>query len=130
MAVQLKLEGTDGSLQIEFDGRNWGKCHLQTEGRAYLGAESRRYLIQHLLLRLEDPASEPIGKVGGRPVKWVLSLADGESILYVSAEDSNRVLRWQNARAEWIGSLKVSPDQWRQWRQQLEALREQPKHGA
>jgi len=119
MVGQLNLDASGGCLQIEFDTHNWGRCFLLAKNRTYLGAESKRYLVEHLLARLEEPTSEPVGELAGRPVKWVLSLAEGQSILYVSAENSNRTLHWQNAKAEWIASLRLSQDQWQQWKQQL-----------
>jgi hypothetical protein len=120
MVNRIELEGTGGRLQLDTTDE-WCKCYLNTAANQnqYLGAERTQYVVSHLLTRLADPSTEIIGEFAGQKVKWILSLAEGTSILYAAMQNADRVLLWQDAKAKLIATFQLSPDQWAVWCHQL-----------
>lgn len=111
-------------IEIDTSNVGWCKCWL-TKGEkvVYLGAESLKYLKEHLLSGLDDKKKETIGKLEGLDVSWVLSLAEAHHVLYVSVYQ-DKTLIWQAANSVGMPTyiMRLSKDQLLQWRSQLEVL--------
>jgi hypothetical protein len=104
--------GADATLLIEErPGVAWYGCTLLvSDQESYLGAESRAYLVAHLLEVPKDPG--PVtGVMAGEPVRWVLSLSERHCSLYVhDGPEGEKTLFWQDGNGRIIhrGCLDVA----------------------
>jgi hypothetical protein len=89
-----------------------------------LGAESLEYISKQLLPALSIPWEEleqPVaGEINGYSVKWVLTLSEEHSTLYLSIDGNTRLLYWQDKDANLIFIIYLSAEQATQWKGQLE----------
>jgi len=113
----------DGTLEINATNSSWCQCRLILESQKIsLGAESLLYITSHLLSALEKPEQGYTGEWRGHKVKWVLTLADQHSTLYVASEGEHLILLWQASTTELIASLRLSVDDCALWRTEIQSL--------
>jgi hypothetical protein len=120
----IRLPTSEGSVQIDASDESWCPCTLvQGEVSRYLGAASLDYITRHLwdsLLVEMIPEDIPYsGEVYGQKVRWVLSLSEEHSSLYMASTDSCRLLFWQDSRANLIALMHLSQEGVAIWRRRL-----------
>ncbi len=114
-------------IEVDTTNKGWWRCSLASgESCQYLGAETPEYLTNHLLtvlnLRWEDLGETIAGDIDGYAVKWVLSLSEDHSSLYVAPDGDCKLLFWQDAHARPICVMRLSPELVAQWHNQLQLL--------
>jgi hypothetical protein len=96
---------------------------LLTAGSSFLlGAEDVRIIADRLISNLDHERGEAAGEMGGHKVWWVLSLSEPHCALYFYIEDGARILLLEDAEAKAMATVKLSAEQYREWRIQLAAL--------
>jgi hypothetical protein len=118
--IILPCSGEATLVLEEKSGVEWYGCSLRVSGAdSYLGAESRGYLLAHLV-HVADVSGSPIGEISGFPVRWVLSLAERHSSLYVhDSSPRAKLLFWQDAKGAVQERLELNDPALREWRRVL-----------
>jgi hypothetical protein len=112
-------------IEIDTTNNGWCKCWLVIEeNKTYLGAESLKYLKDHLLAGLDDSPKEISGHLYKYDFSWVLSLEEVHSALYVAKDDLGKVLLVQNlsGHANEMCLIKLSQDRYLQWLDQIRII--------
>jgi len=123
MGTLIQLCTSEYCIQIDAIEEDWCSCRLfKGEAVIYLGANTLKYLKDHLLSGLDDGAKETRAELLGHKVSWVLTLAEAHHILYVANDGMEKVLLWQDRYGEIVAIIRLSHDQCLQWRSQLESL--------
>jgi hypothetical protein len=121
----IQLCTSEYCMEIDITDPDWCKCWLtKDENIIYLGAESLKYLKEHLLSGLDDNTQESMGRRESLNISWVLSLAKAHHVLYISIDTENKTLIWQATNSVGMPTyiMRLSRDQLLQWRYQLEGL--------
>lgn len=119
----LSLCADEQCIEIDTTSPNWCKCWLRNgEDVTYLGAESLKYLRDHLLRSFDASPKEGSSSLQGHKVGWILSLAEAHHTLYMSIETDDRVLFWQDKNATVINTTRLSQKEILHWQNQLELL--------
>ena len=126
MVTPLKLCVGDYCLQISRINDIWYECILSFgDSSIRLGAEAPTYLKQHLSIGLTGGPKTSAGKLEGREVYWVLSLAENHHMLFAALDNTGVTLYWQ---AKWpepvtvVAAMHLSREDCLEWRRQLEQL--------
>ena len=93
----IALPSAAATLTLDADERGWCRVRLRLESRDIaLGAELQNILIERLDRALLDelPGDES-GRIGGVPVRWVLSLSEQHATIYAAEVDGVRRLFFQ-----------------------------------
>ena len=103
-------------------GIAWFACTLKVgEVETELGAEDRTYLLSHLRQVIEG-SDTLAGAIQGKPVRWILSLAEKHHVLYVyDGPGDAKTLHWKDANARIMWSDQLSADQILEWRRIIDA---------
>lgn len=118
----MKLcDGAGDCLVLEDrEGINWCGCTLVTaKGTRYLGAESWRYVMVHLIDGLNGQGKSA-GRIEDDEVRWVLSLAEEHCSLYVAdREGGTEVFYWQDRRGALVHAMRLSSNDVSAWIDEL-----------
>jgi hypothetical protein len=119
----LHLCASEYCIEIDITDPGWCRCWL-TKGEEiiFLGAESLKYVRDHLLSGLDNNSKKTAGNLLGYDVRWVLSLAEAHHVLYTAMDNEDRILLWQDKNANVICLIRVSQTQYLQWHNKLEEL--------
>jgi hypothetical protein len=114
----------EACLKLDTSNVKWWRATVDWNNQEQvLGAEVPKYITEHLIRSLSVSWADLEGPVnqtlGGYQVKWVLSLAEGHSTLYVASEADDRILIWQDRDAKIILTMHVAPELAATWRNQL-----------
>jgi hypothetical protein len=107
----------------------WFACRLKLRDvETELGAEDRTYLLSHLRQVMEG-SDTLAGEIEGKPVRWILSLAEKHHVLYVhDGPGDEKTLYWQDRNAHVIWADQLTADQLSEWRRIIEvSLRGRPR---
>lgn len=118
----IQLCADQYNIEIDTADDGWCKCWLIIDGnKTYLGAESLKYLKDHLLAGLDDSPKEISGHLYKYDFSWVLSLEEVHSVLYIAKDGLGKVLLVQNVggHANEICLIKLSQDHCSQWLDQI-----------
>lgn len=108
MGQVIELHLGDWKLQIVAVNEGWYQCLLVGQKDTYkLGAETLSYITTRLFTALCDHPEQE--ETGGESYRWVLSLADVHSSLYVVREGNAKRLLWQDANAKTLTEISLSP---------------------
>jgi len=119
----IQLFSDNYNIQIDVTNSDWVKCSLIDKGKTiYLGAESARYLKDHFLSALKNILNGSSGEINGKPYSWVLSLAEAHHVLYMSTEEEDKLLLWQDENAKTICAIQLPKDQCQQWLTKIESI--------
>ncbi len=113
------------SIEIDITNTSWCKCWLIVdEDKSYLGAESLKYIKDHLLAGLDDRPKEISGHLYKYDFSWVLSLSEVHTGLYVAQNGLGKVLLVQNAdgHTNEICLIKLSQDRCLQWLDKIRSI--------
>lgn len=115
--VNLTLPSRSFELTLESDAAGWCQVSLRADGGGrILGADVARIIVERLIAGLREP--------GVDLPKWVLSLAEAHTSLYVESQDEAVLVHIQGAdgrrvflgrlsheeRDEWVATLKSHRD--------------------
>jgi hypothetical protein len=123
-AHKFHLAASGGALHLESDPRalaTWSRCTLSPDGGEprFLGADDIGIIAGRLLMNLAAD-QPPTTELAGRPVRWVLSLAEAHHSLFTYMDGLDRVLVWQDADGCRLRTgFRLSDAQFREWREQL-----------
>jgi hypothetical protein len=122
--LRLCVSSSEECLLIaRIAGASWCGCTLVVgENRVFLGAESRSYIIDHLIEAL-GPRRNVTGRINDLEVSWVLSLAEEHSSLYIAGEADCRVLFLQDRNGQLIHTMRLSMSDVESWRAELDRYR-------
>ncbi|HEX8616121.1 MAG TPA: hypothetical protein VF911_00935 [Thermoanaerobaculia bacterium] len=128
MGEVITLSLDDGARAVvleETSGVRWFACVFvdARNGESLpLGAENREYLLSRLRTVL-DESEDVVGTIDGRPVRWILSLAEQHVSIYVNADGApGRTLFVQDSRGEVLRKAELHPADIRIWRASLQSL--------
>lgn len=123
--IVLRNEESKALLIEEQPGINWYSCSLASgDERLELGAESRTYIVSHLLAALRG-SGEITGQINGKNVQWALSLAERHFSLYVQPSGDEKLFYWQSPDGQSFHVMHISPRDSQSWQHQLESWQEQ-----
>ena len=124
MENSLRLLADSQEIEIKITDLAWCKCWVRDgTSRIYLGAESFKYIRSHLLHRLADKPDKIAGKLNGKEVYWILSLAEAHHVLYFANNDKDKILFWQNEQGKTISEIQLPAETLKQWFIQLKELK-------
>lgn len=119
----LQLCASEDCIYVDTTDSRWCKCWLiKGEEIVFLGAESLKYVMDHLLSGLDNNSKKTVGNLLGYDVWWVLSLAEAHHTLYAAMANEDRILLWQDKNANVISTVRLSQIQYLLWHDQLENL--------
>lgn len=115
------LSSASGRLVLEPDENDWCQVALDIDGRRRaLGADVRSTIVERLLHALRgEPAGPTSGVLDGVSVRWVLSLAERHSTLYVGDQSGRRILFIQADDGSLVAKLPLYADDMTRWLDQL-----------
>lgn len=115
--------GKNSGLLLKMDANFWVRCYLTDfEKDLFLGAETRKYLIERLINCFTSVETTPPLPLNGHQVNWVLTLSETHVVLYCARENDNFLFLWQNTTAkkpEIIGTIEVDEQQASLWMEEL-----------
>jgi hypothetical protein len=121
----IQLCANQYSIEIETTNTGWCKCWLIIDGnKTYLGAESQKYLKEHLLTGLVEGPKEISGHLYKFDFGWLLFMKEVHTALYVANDGLGRALLLQNVggHANEICLIKLSEEQCLQWLDQIRSI--------
>jgi hypothetical protein len=121
----IKLNADQYCIEIDTTHNGWCSCWLIIdENKTYLGAESLKYLKDHLLAGLDDSPKEVSGHLYKYDFSWVLSLEEMHSALYIAKDGLGKVLLVQNAggHTNEICLIKLSQERCLHWISQIQLI--------
>jgi len=121
----MQLYSDQYCIEIDTANNSWCKCWLLIgEDKIYLGAESLKYLKDHLLAGLDDSPKEISGHLYKYDFSWVLSLSEVNTVLYVAKDGLDKVVLLQNVggHTNEICLIKLSQDRCSQWINQIQII--------
>lgn len=115
------LSSASGDLVLEPDENEWCQVVLDIGGhRRALGADLTSIIVERLLRALLDkPVGLAVGVLEGVDVRWVLSLAERHSTLYMSDQSGRRIVFIQAGDGSTMAKLSLDADDVARWRDQL-----------
>ena len=103
----VELAATSGTLKVRVIDESWVHLVFVQDGiERELGAETLKYIVEHLRAFLQRPAQQP---------KWVLSLAETHVSFYGSASAGGTLLRLQDKNAAFFADLELSEGEKEEW---------------
>lgn len=98
----LILQAQNVALEfVPFLENGWTQIYLQTENeRHFLGAQTLKYILQHLRDALDESIGKTDGFINSEPVFWVLSLSEKHSSFYANNSKESLKFYIQNKKAE------------------------------
>ncbi len=119
MVKHLTAHGA--SLRLDADPSGWCQVILQIgEQEIELGADKLKIVEERLAAGLAERLSRPnAGSIDGKPVQWVMSLAERHSTIYASDEGRTRRLYFNNASGTNFYTLDLSEEERRAWQDEL-----------
>ena len=123
----LVLSAPEGSIEIDMSRPEWCHCtYLHGVKRRPLGAGPFDYICRQLSRDLRtnwDELDKPaMGEVDGLIVRWVLSLSEEHSTLYVAKDIQQTVLFWQDKNAVLICRITLDHELEKEWIQLLQSM--------
>ena len=111
------LEARGWTLRLEPDPTGWCQVILQTGGRSVeLGADKTDVIEERLAAGLADSLVGPVaGSIHGRPVRWVMSLAERHATVYADDRAGVRILSIQDAEGTLLGTFELSAAERQAW---------------
>jgi hypothetical protein len=115
------LSSAKGSLVLQPDDNEWCQVLLDTDDRMVpLGADMRSTVAERLLRALHDaPGGPTSGMIDGVTVRWVLSLAERHSTVFVGEQSGRRILFVQADDGSLMATLPLNADDIARWSDQL-----------
>ena len=116
----LQLYFNSDYIEIDNANTDWCKCWLKTsDSNIYLGAESQKYLKDHIVSRINDDLNKSLSE---HDFSWVLTFSETHVTLYVSGASNDMTLLFQDASGKSIYTFKLSIERKKQWIRQLKSI--------
>jgi len=111
----MRLECATHALVIDDD--EWATVTLWEKNKEQeLGAEDRGVIIEKLREGLQrNEIDEPVGKIYGVPVGWVLHLEERHASFYLGIENAKRHLFIQDSEAQLLAEIILDREHVRDW---------------
>jgi hypothetical protein len=124
MVIILPANGSTLTLQSDSDG--WCTAYILFDDmKIRLGAEHQDVIVDGLVSALEgDLKPNTVGQIQEVEVVWILSLAEEHATIYAGDRNGYRILFFEDASGQLIGSVKLTSEDRQHWLSILNAMAE------
>lgn len=124
MGDVIQLCTSESCVHLDLSDKKWCRCSIVWNNTEYyLGADSPDKITGRLLNALSTPWDDLTDLDAGAPygyiVRWVLSLAEEHSALYMAVTNECKLLFWQLDKNPAPIIMHLLPEQASKWREQL-----------